>query len=127
MPVTIDRVNAHAMKFPDVSVGTKWGNRTWMINNKGFVWQRPLRASDLKRLGDEVPPSDPIIAIRTENLEAKDGLLAMDLPGFFTIQHFNGYPAVLVELKKARAADVRMAIELAYRAVATRRPRRRSR
>ena len=118
MPVTLDRVHATAIKLPGVSVGTKWGTRTWLVGDKGFVWERPLRKSDLERLGDTPPPTNPIVAVSTESLDAKDALLAMELPGFFTIQHFNNYPAVLIELRKARAADVRMAIEQAHSAVA---------
>src|SRR6478735_8973565 len=129
MPFTLDAVDAAAMKLPDVSVGTKWGTRTWLVHDKGFVWERPLRKSDLERLGDARPPTNPIIAVSTDDLDAKDALLAMELPGFFTIQHFNGYAAVLIELRKAKAADVRMAIEQAHRAVMAKatRPKRKRR
>jgi hypothetical protein len=123
MPFTLDAVHTAAMKLPDVSVGMKWRHRTWLVNDKGFIWDRPLGKTDLERFGDAVPPSGPILAARVENLDAKDALLSMGLPGFFTIQHFNGYPAVLIELRKARAADVRMAIEQAYRVVAASRPK----
>ena len=119
MPFTFDAVHAYAMKLPDVTVGARWGNKTWLIGDKGFAWERPLGKRDVERLVEagEPVPSGPILGVRTENLDAKDALLAMDLPGFFTIAHFNGYAAVLVELKKARAADVKMALEAAYRAI----------
>jgi hypothetical protein len=125
MPFTLDQVHEVAISWPDVTVGPKWGMRTWMVGGKGFIWERPLRKSDLERLGDEPAPKGDILGVRTENLDAKDALLAMDLPGFFTIQHFNGYPAVLIALRQARAKDVRAAIEGAYRAVASkqRKPR----
>ena len=127
MPMTFDAVDALAMSLPGVAVGTKWGNRTWMVNDKGFAWQRPLSKADLKRLGDESPPAGEILAVRVESLDAKDALLAMGLPGFFTIEHFNGYAAVLIALRKARVNDVRAAIRDAHRSVAARAPRRRSR
>ena len=127
MPMTFDAVDKLAMSLPDVTVGTKWGNRTWMVSDKGFAWQRPLSKADLKRLGDEPPPAGEILAVRVESLDAKDALLAMGLPGFFTIAHFNGYPAVLIALRKARANDVRAAIRDAHRTVAARAPRRRAR
>lgn len=110
MAMTLDDVDAFASKLPGVTVGTKWGNRTWMIGDKGFAWQRPLRKADIERLGNEKPPEGEILAVRTVDLDAKDALLAIALPGFFTIQHFNGYPAVLIALAKARAKDVRAAI-----------------
>jgi len=122
MPFTLAAAHACAMKLPDVTVGTSWGHRTWMVRGKGFIWERPFSKADLKRFGDTVPPSEPILGVRTESLDVKDALLAMELPGFFTIEHFNGYPAVLVELRKARAADVRMVIEQAHAAVAASKP-----
>jgi len=64
------------------------------------------------------PPAGEIIAVSVENLDAKDALLAMAPPGFFTIPHFNGYPAVLIALRQARTKDVRAAILDAFRAVA---------
>jgi hypothetical protein len=127
MPFTLDAVHAAAMKLPGFTVGKRWGNRTRVVNDKGFAWERPLGKSDLQRLGDAKPPTNPILAVRTEDLDAKDALLAMELPGFFTIQHFNNYAAVLIELRKARAADVRMAIEEAHRVMAEKKKRTRKR
>ena len=118
MPTTIAAVHELATSLPGVSVGTKWGNRTWMVDGKGFAWQRPFSKADLKRFGDEVPPSGEILAVRVENLDAKDALLAIAPLGFFTIPHFQGYAAVLIELRLARAADVRAAVREAFRVVA---------
>jgi hypothetical protein len=136
MAMTFDDVDAFAMSLPGVTVGTSWGNRTWIVNGKGFAWQRPFSKADLKRFGDETPPAGEILAVRVESLDAKDALLAIAPPGFFTIPHFNGYAAILIALRKARAKDVRAAILDAYAAVAataprspkpsTRRPRRRA-
>ena len=126
MAFTLDQVHDLATSLPDVTVGPKWGTRTWMVGGKGFAWERPLRKADLERLGDEPAPAGDILGVRTESLDAKDALLAMELPGFFTIQHFNGYPAVLIALRKARAKDVRAAVESAYQAMAAKRPKRRA-
>src|SRR5690348_17997549 len=117
MAMSFDDVDAFASNLPGVTIAAKWGNRTWMVEDKGFAWQRPFSKADLKRFGDETPPAGEILAVRVENLDAKDALLAMDLPGFFTIPHFNGYAAVLIELRKARAKDVRAAIVDAHRII----------
>jgi hypothetical protein len=60
-----------------------------------FVWERPLRQSDLRALGDGAP-NGPILGARVEHLGAKEALIADDPEVFFTIPHFEGYAAVLV-------------------------------
>jgi hypothetical protein len=117
--MTFDDVDALATSLPGVTVATKWGNRTWMVGDKGFAWQRPFSKADLRRFGDETPPAGEILAVRVESLDAKDGLLAIAPPGFFTIPHFNGYPGILIALRKARVKDVRAALKDAFAAVAS--------
>ncbi|HEY0254276.1 MAG TPA: hypothetical protein VGC41_22265 [Kofleriaceae bacterium] len=114
----LSQVNEYASGLDNVTIGTRWNNKTWLVNERGFAWQRPLTKADIGRYGDVTPPHGEIIAITTEDLDAKDALLAMELPGFFTIEHFNNYPAVLVELRLARVRDVKAAIQSAYRWVA---------
>jgi hypothetical protein len=62
--------------------------------------------------------------VRVESLDAKDALLAIAPPGFFTIPHFNGYAAILIALRKARAKDVRAAVKDAHAACAAAPPAR---
>jgi hypothetical protein len=111
----LDAAITIAEALPGVSLGTKWNARTWMVNERGFLWERPLRKSDIERLGSDPIPTGDIVGIIVENLDAKDALLAMELPGFFTIQHFNGYAGLLIELRLARIGDVRAAITEAHR------------
>jgi hypothetical protein len=111
-------VEAIVAKLPGVTTGAAWGNRTYVLGDRFFAWQRPFSKADLRRFGDETPPSGDILGVRVENLDAKDALLAMELPGFFTIPHFNGYAAVLIELRRARVKDVRAAILDAYQLLA---------
>ena len=121
--MTLDDVATFAESLAGAVVGAKWGHRTWMVNDRGFAWQRPFSKADLKRFGDEPPPAGDILAVVVENLDAKDALLSMDLPGFFTIPHFNGYAAVLIQLRAARAKDVRAAIREAWRTVSAAKPK----
>lgn len=112
-------VDVYAKTLPGVTVGAKWGRRTWLVGDKGFVWDRPLSKADIKRYGNAAIPQGEILGVRVADLDAKDALLAIAPTGFFTIEHFNGYPAVLIELRLARAADVRHAILDAWRTLAT--------
>ena len=116
--MTFADVDRFAMGLPGVTVATKWGHRTWIVGDRGFAWQRQFSKADLERFGHETPPAGEILAVRVESLEAKDGLLEIGLPGFFTIPHFQGYPGLLIALRKARARDVRAALEGAHAAMA---------
>src|SRR3954451_21289840 len=73
------------------------GNRAWKVRDKLFVWERPLRQSDLKALGDAAPDG-PILGARVEHLVAKEALIASEPEIFFTTPHFEGNPAVLIRL-----------------------------
>jgi len=116
--MNFDDVDEFAAGLSGVTVATKWGHRTWMVDGKGFAWQRPFSKADLKRFGDQTPPQGEILAVRVENLDAKDALLEIAPPGFFTIPHFDGYAGILIALRKARVKDVRAAILDAFRAMA---------
>jgi hypothetical protein len=96
---TWDDVERIALGLPDTTEELAWGNRHWKVRGKGFVWERPLRKSDLKALGGDAPDG-AILGARVEHLIAKEALLADSSGVFFTTPHFDGYPAVLVLLDK---------------------------
>ena len=102
-----------ALGLPETTEGTTRGNAFWRVKDKGFVWERPLRKSDLEALGDSAPDG-PILGVRVENLIAKEALLQSDPDVFFTTPHFDGYPAILVQLEKISEADLTEAIVEAW-------------
>jgi hypothetical protein len=85
-----------------------------------FVWERPLRQSDLAALG-EGAPEGPILGARVEHLGAKEALLADDPAVFFTTPHFDGYPAVLVLLEEIQVDELEELIVDAWLARAPKR------
>lgn len=97
----------------DISVELRWGNPTWIVNGRQLCWQRAFSTADVRRFAEagETPPEGDIVAIVVSGLDEKDAILFASPPGFFTISHFNGYPAVLVALAAARAVDVIAVLE----------------
>ena len=95
---TLEDVAAIASALPEVTEGVRHGHRTWFVAGKGFAWERPFSKADIKRFGDETPPTGPILALRVEDLGEKEAVLAANPDVFFTIAHFEGYPAVLIQL-----------------------------
>ena len=116
--VTLDEVARLAEALPEVSVGARWGNRTWLVDGKGFAWERPFSKADVKRFGEAKPPEGPILAVRVADLGEKEAVLATSSSAFFNIAHFNGYPAVLIQLDAATEQEVREALIDAWLACA---------
>jgi hypothetical protein len=119
--VTLDEVVRIASELPEVTEGERHGNRTWFVAGKGFAWERPFSKADIKRFGDATPPDGPILAVRVEDLGEKEAVLAENPKAFFTIPHFDGYAAVLIQLKKATKRAVREALTDGWLACAPRR------
>ena len=97
--VTLDQVDDWARSLPEVTQGRRYGNHTWEVAGKVFAWERAFSKADLRRFGDEPVPEGPILALAT-------------------IPHFDGYAAVLVQLRVAGARAVREALADAWSAKA---------
>ena len=95
-------VHAICTSLPEVELGTSWGDRpTYLVRQKpkprGFVLVRAPRHDAVDpATGEEY---QDLLVIRTANAEDKAALVQADGP-FFTIDHFNGYNAVLVQLSR---------------------------
>lgn len=80
----------------------------WRVGKKLLAWERPLRHSEreaLARSGSE-PPAGDILGVRVSDEGVKFALIADEPRVYFTTSHFDGYPAVLVNLAEVPVRDL---------------------
>jgi hypothetical protein len=83
---------------------------------KGFVWVWMERVEPKK---PRVPQPD-VIAVRVASLVEKDRLLELEPRKFFTEPHYDGFPAVLVNLPSIKVRELKPLITEAWRCQAPR-------
>lgn len=111
-PEDIDEI---CSSLPETELGTSWGDRpTWKVprgdKGKGFVLYRaPGRTAVDPETGEMY---DDLVVIMTPTEVEKHALVEDASTPFFTIDHFKGYNAVLVqqsrldEIGRAELAEV---------------------
>ncbi|WP_265444044.1 MmcQ/YjbR family DNA-binding protein [Flexivirga meconopsidis] len=102
---TWDDVREIVGGLPEVEQRPAWGNTMWRVRGKGFVWERPLGKKDRADLGDHAPDGQ-ILGVRVADEGVKHALIADDPAIYFTIPHFNGYNAVLVQLDRIEVDEL---------------------
>jgi hypothetical protein len=117
---SVDDVRRIATALPEAVEESSRGLAFWRVRKKLFVWERPLRPSEIRALGDDAPDG-PILGARVEHLVAKDALIADEPDVFFTTPHFKGYPAVLVLLERISMEELEEVIVEAWLARAPKR------
>jgi hypothetical protein len=115
---TVEDAARLALGLPEVTEGRRHGTRTWFVAGKAFAWERPFSKADIRRFGEATPPAGPILAVRVADLGEKEAVLASRWRGFFTISHFDGFAAVLIQLRTVAPGRLRDAIVDAWAACA---------
>ena len=101
----LDDVRALALGLPEAQERSGHeGTAAWHVRGKGFVWERPLRRGAREALGDAAPDG-LVLGVRVADLDAKEAVLA-EQPAAFTTPHFDGYPAVLLDLERLEPDDL---------------------
>ena len=92
-PADVDDI---CMGLPEVELGTSWGdNPTYKVRGKGFLMHRPPgRTAVNPETGEWY---DDLLVIHVPGESEKRALVDDERLPFFTIDHFNGYNAVLVQ------------------------------
>ena len=108
--LSLDDVAGIALELPEVVEGERHGHRAWSVADKVFAWDRRFSKADIRRFGDATPPDGPILAVRVADLAEKEAVLAANPRAFFTIPHFDGYSAVLIQLRVVTRRALREAI-----------------
>lgn len=114
---TWDDVGSLALAMPEAEEFVTRGDRAWRTGPSGktFVWERPLRKTDLAETG---PQLGPIAGVRVTDEGEKLALINGAPEVFFTIRHFDGYPAVLLHLDRISVERLGEVIADAWIAVA---------
>jgi hypothetical protein len=118
----VERIAGSLPMVEERSEGGFDGWRTWKITGakgRGVVWERPMRPSDLRDLGDAAPEGESI-ALRVPDMETKAARLA-ELPACFDIPHFARFTGLLVLLEQVDVEDLTELIEESWMTVAPKR------
>jgi len=113
-------VRGIALALPQTSERVSRDRCQWLVKDKLFVWERPLRPREVEALG-AAAPDGPILGARVEHVGAKEALLADDPRIFFTTPHFDGFPAILVRLDRIATEDLEEVVTEAWLVRAPRR------
>ena len=108
-----DDVRRIALGLNEVGERESRGLLQWRVREQLFVWERPLRKGDLVALGDAAPTGS-ILGARVEDEGEKAAWLAESSGLYFTIPHFDGYPAILVRLDEIDLAALERVIVEAW-------------
>lgn len=126
-PATPDDVDEICMSLPEVEFGTSWGDRpTYKVptgaKGRGFLLHRaPHKTAVDPETGEMY---DDLLVIVTPSEVEKLALVEDPGTPFFTIDHFNGYHAVLVQQSRLGEVSRDELAEIITDAWAARAPKR---
>ncbi len=108
-PAKPEDIDVICRSLPEVELGTSWGDRpTYKVptgpKGRGFVLYRAPNKNAIDPTTGEM--YDDLLVISVPDEGAKLALVEDPTTPFFTIDHFNGYNAVLVQESRIGEVDV---------------------
>jgi hypothetical protein len=121
-PARPDDVDDICMSLPDVELGTSWGDRpTYKVRGKGFLLHRmPHKTAVDPETGEMY---DDLLLITVADAAEKQALVDDERLPFFTVDHLNGYNAVLVQQSRLGEIEREELAEIITDAWAAKAPR----
>jgi len=112
--------------LPETELGTSWGDRpTWKVprgpKGKGFVLYRAPSPTAIDP--DTGERYEDLVVITTPTEVEKNALVEDETTPFFTIDHFKGYAAVLVQQSRLGEMSRQELVEVITDAWATKAPK----
>jgi hypothetical protein len=99
-------VEAFALTLPETAASPSYGGAPALrVNKKMFARLRGEMADDIDPLTGE--PFGEVLMVGVQDLGEKEALISDDPRAYFTVPHYDGYPAVLVRLRFADLAELR--------------------
>ena len=125
-PARPEDVDEVCSALPDTELGTSWGDRpTWKVprgdKGKGFVLYRAPHKTAVDPVTGEM--YDDLVVIVTPTEADKQALVEDDATPFFTIDHFNGFNAVLVQQSRLGELSRQELVEVITEAWAAKAPK----
>jgi hypothetical protein len=105
---SFDAVRKIGRELPQVTEATAYGKPALKVRDKMFVCMCSHKSAE---------PDSLVVRV---DLEQRAELLATDPEVYYITDHYQGYPAVLVRLKRVRPDVLRDIVGMAYRFVSAR-------
>src|SRR6266496_1568951 len=112
--VTEEVVRRIALGLPETTEGDD--TLAFLVAGKGFAWSWKERVEKKKPRAER----RDVLAIRVADEYEKQALLNSDPAKFFTEDHYNGYPAILVRLSEIEPDELKELLTDAWRCRAPR-------
>ena len=102
--VTVDSLREVALSLPEVEERPSYGGRpSWRTKTRMFCWFR------------EAPEAPEALVVWVESLDVKEILLQAEPTKFFTTDHYDGHPILLVRLEEIDQDDLEELVTESWR------------